>query len=367
MTPTLTAPGPLTYSEYFPIPMSFFQDIQQENFWSIGVRQFGNSIFHYRTLTEGARKDYNVTDEAEGKFKKSKAARFKERTNLKNDNRLNWKFRFDLKGLKAAINLTPDERIAMKFGQRLLLSSKMQQDFFNDVEEQEASIQSITDTITSATLAGNSPDNIRKTFLSIFTFTQQAIRNHERMVAGTISQENADGVAYSNRRAKLLAWNKGTRSFARQLVDADGGRNLDLNAEELQLELCRMALWYPTDAATKSGTDWLEILILQNARQALNSGNVQDCRNTCTRLLRENWRSLFADCAARAILFSLEKNVSEGWPGRVVELQAIAGILESLKAGAPAYWKDEVLALQAEVAGLIAPILAAPVPFSFSQ
>lgn len=367
MTPILTAPGPLTYNEYFPIPISFFQDIQQEHFWSIGVRQFGNSIFHYRTLNEGARKDYNVTDEAEGKFKKSKAARFRERTDPKNDKRLNWKFRFDLKGLKAAINLTPDERIVMKFGQRLLLNSKLQGDFWNDLEEQEASIQSITDTINSATLAGNSPDRIRQTFFSIFTFTQQAIRNHERMVAETISQENADGISYTNRRAKLLAWNKGTRSFVRQLVQADAGRNLNLRAEELLLEFCRIALWNPNDATTKSGNDWLEILILQNARQALNSGNVYDCRNTCIRLLRENWRSVFADCAARAILFTLEKNMSEGWSGRVAELQEIACILESLKAGAPEYWKDEVLALQTEVAGLIAPTVAASVPLGFQQ
>jgi hypothetical protein len=365
MTPTLTAPGPLTYNEYFPIPISFFQDIQQEDFWLIGVRKFGNSIFHYRTLSEGARKDYIVTDEAEGKFKKSKAARLKERTDIKNDNRLNWKFRFDLKGLKAGISLTPDERIAMKFGQRLLLSSKLQGDFWNDVEEQEASIQSITDTINSATVAGDSLDHIRQTFLSIFSFTQEAIRNHERMVAGTISQENSDGIAYSNRRAKLLAWNKGTRSFVRQLVDADAGRTLNLSAEELQLELCRMALWNPNDATTKSGNDWLEILILQNARQALNSGNVHDCRNTCIRLLRENWRSLFADCAAQAILFTLDRNVSGGWPGRVAELQAIADILESLKAGAPEYWKNEVLALQTEVARLIAPTITASVPLSF--
>ena len=303
MTPPLTAPGPLTYSEYFPIPISFFQDIQQEDFWSIGVRQSGNSIFHYRTLNEGARKDYNVTDEAEGKFKKSKAARFKERTDPKNDSRLNRKFRFDLKGLKAAMNLTPDERTAMVFGQRLLLSSKMQEDFWNDVEEQEASIRSITDTINPATLAGNSPDHIRQTFLSIFTFTQQAIHNHERMVAETISQ-NADGIAYPNRRAKLLAWNKGTRSFIRQLAQADAGRNLNLRAEELRLEFCRMALWNPNDATTKSGNDWLEILILQNARQALNSGNLYDCRNTCIRLLREDWRTAFADCGAGDSLYS---------------------------------------------------------------
>jgi hypothetical protein len=76
---------------------------------------------------------------------------------------------------------------------------------------------------------------------------------------------------------------------------------------------------------------------------------------------------VFADCAARAILFTLDRNVSGGWPGRVAELQAIAGILESLKAGAPVYWKDEVLALQTEVGVLNAPTFPAPVPLSFPQ
>jgi len=41
--------------------------------------------------------------------------------------------------------------------------------------------------------------------------------------------------------------------------------------------------------------------------------------------------------------------------------------LESLKAGAPEYWKDEVLALQTEVARLIAPTITASVPLSFPQ
>ena len=46
MPPTLTAPGPLTYNEYFPIPISFFQDIQQENFFAnFTVHEFEALLF----------------------------------------------------------------------------------------------------------------------------------------------------------------------------------------------------------------------------------------------------------------------------------------------------------------------------------
>jgi hypothetical protein len=43
----------------------------------------------------------------------------------------------------------------------------------------------------------------------------------------------------------------------------------------------------------------------------------------------------------------------EGWPDRFAEMRKIVGRLESLRADAPVYWIDEVLALQTEVAGLI--------------
>jgi DNA repair protein RadC len=81
----------------------------------------------------------------------------------------------------------------MEFGQRFLISSELLESFWTDVLQQETSIQSITNTVSSA-LQDNTPDHVRQVFMTIFTSTQQAIKNHERVIAGTISLENADGV-----------------------------------------------------------------------------------------------------------------------------------------------------------------------------
>lgn len=314
------------------------------------VRQFGNNVFHYRALKEGSRVNYTVTHIAQGKYKISDPVRFTEGDPLKI---VNGQFKYSVKGLRAAINLTPEERDALKFGQRLVTRSELQETFWTDAVEQQASIQNITHLTASTSQAVSTPDHVRQVYLAIFNSTQQAITSHERMIAGIMSQEATNDAIFSDRRKRLLAWNKGTRSFIRQLIRADAQNSLSLGAEELRMEQCRMALWNPNDENTRSGNDWLEITILQNARQVLRDNHPDQCKHLCTHLLGEDWRSVFAECAARTILFAVSKDVREGWADRFMDLQKITSILESLRAGAPAYWKNEVVALHTEVQRLL--------------
>jgi hypothetical protein len=241
----------------------------------------------------------------------------------------------------------------MEFGQRMLISSNLQEIFWNDSKQQKENIQNIINTIGSSARGVSTSYHLRQAFLIIHKFTQQAITNHERMVAGTASRENANSIIYTDRRANLLKCNESTRKFMRQLKQADVHRNLNLDVDELKMELCRMALWNPQNAATRYGNNWLEVTILQNARQALSMGNLDQCKDYCIRLLQEDWRSLFAECAAKSILFTLGKDVLEGWVERLAELQNVMVTLESLKAPAPAYWQNEMVALRAEAAGLV--------------
>jgi hypothetical protein len=174
------------------------------------------------------------------------------------------------------------------------------------------------------------------------------------MIAGIFSLENTNGLTYTDRRANLLAWNRGTRAFIRKLIEADAQGNLNLDADRLRMEQCRMALWNPSDVTTQTGNEFLEIQILQHARQALNTGDINQCRDFCTKLLREDWKSLFAEYAAKSILFTLDQDVYEGWSERYSGLQKALITLGSMKAFAPDYWKDGVMALGTEVTALIA-------------
>ncbi len=56
--PVLKNPGPSPDCEMFPTPISFYEDVHQEQFWSIAVRQFGHSIMKYRSATEGVYHPY---------------------------------------------------------------------------------------------------------------------------------------------------------------------------------------------------------------------------------------------------------------------------------------------------------------------
>lgn len=343
------------------MPISFYQDVQQEGFWSVIVRQFGNSIFRYRAVKEGFRISYKVIDPAKGKAKGSYSVRFTEEDALKV---LIGPFKSQVEGLRAAINLSPEERKAMEFGQKLLISSEMQDAFWSDSKQQNDNVQEIINLIGNAARHANTPYHIRQTFLAILKFTQQAITNHERIIAETTRQESANKFVYTDRRANLLKWNERTRMFLRQLNTADAQKNLNIDAEALRMELCRMALWNPKDTITQIGNNWFEILTLQHARQALSLGNLAQCRNYCTRLLQEDWISMFADCASKSILFCLDKDVFDGWADRSTELDCVMARLDNLRIASPAYWQDEVVALHTEVAGLIS-TRATPMQLSF--
>lgn len=71
--PTLIQPGPLDFEDRYPIPVSTFQDQQQEEFWAVGVRNFGHSLLYRKALTQGVRVNYNVTRDAANVYHRTTA------------------------------------------------------------------------------------------------------------------------------------------------------------------------------------------------------------------------------------------------------------------------------------------------------
>jgi hypothetical protein len=65
-TPILIWPAPNYFEDLYPMPVSIFQDIQQEDFWSVGVPSFGHSLFYLKALTQGTRVNYTVIRDAYG-------------------------------------------------------------------------------------------------------------------------------------------------------------------------------------------------------------------------------------------------------------------------------------------------------------
>ena len=344
-TPILKDPGPYTYNEHFPIPISFYQDIQQEDFWTV-VRQYGNQVFQFRALNEGARVQYTVTDAVEGWYKEGAPSRFTETDHAKI---LSGKFKASVTlSIAAAMNLSQQEREAMKFSIALANSADAQELFWNETIKQVNAVQGVKNVIAYAAQNPGDPRiNDR-----IFNLTAHAITHHGQMIINLRAQEDSNGTVYTDRRKNLLSWNEGTRSFIRQLVRAVGAvaqGTFDNVKEELRLEQCRMYLWDPADLSTQSGKNWLEFQILQAARQAKAADDKELCRTYCNRLIAEDWRSVFGECSARALLFALDKDVNDGFAGRLAELQSVADVIVKVLASAPPFWKTEIAALQTDV------------------
>ena len=340
-TQILKDPGPYTYNEYFRIPISFYQDIQQEDFWTV-VRQYGNRVFHYRSLNEGSRVQYTVQDAVQGWFKTTALGRFNEKDPAKI---LNTQFRADVRGLAAAINLNFIERDALKFGIALVNSADAQEQFWNFSVEQVKATQGVKNTIA---YAAQNP-GVPQIYESIFDLIAQSIAHHGKMIINLRAQEDAKQTVYTDRRENLLTWNQGTRSFVRQIVRIDTQGTFNSVKEELKLEQCRMFLWDPANLSTRSGMNWLEFQILQATRDAMAKDDKDVCRTYCNRLISEDWRSLFGELWARSLRFALDKDENAGYAGRLAELQNVANVLVKVLENAPPFWKNEVVALQTDV------------------
>lgn len=54
----LTRPPLEQYISFYPIKASLFEDVQQQSFWDVAVRQYGFDVFHKRSLQVGAQTYY---------------------------------------------------------------------------------------------------------------------------------------------------------------------------------------------------------------------------------------------------------------------------------------------------------------------
>ena len=118
----LINPTPMDHQVLFPVPIGFFEDMQQQQFWDVGVRAFGQQFLHYRSVREGCRVDLSVEyDQQKQSF------RAKERSKNRVTEALPFEaqsegLRERLSILERMIQLTPDQKMARNFGQVGLFS-----------------------------------------------------------------------------------------------------------------------------------------------------------------------------------------------------------------------------------------------------
>ncbi len=252
----LINPGVQMFDEMFPIPVSFYQDVQQEEFWSVAVRAYGHGILHYRSLKQGSRVKHSLNP-ITNKLKEHPAVRF----NLTDHTfpALNNQFIDAFETLRTAISLTPEERQAMQLGRAFLISARTEDQFWNSTASQATLVQIAMRLMKDADQLPTTDDSRKYVFETLLNYMIDATSYHEIQIAAIQSLETTNNTTYPDRRAALKSWNRGTRVFIRNLKSVDHINIIDVELPLLNLEICRMVLYNPSDPTQQTTEEFIEM------------------------------------------------------------------------------------------------------------
>jgi hypothetical protein len=326
-TITLINPEPFDHQIQYPVPVTFYQDVQQEDFWEVGVRIFGYTLLHYRSLREGCRVNYHVNfDNERQKFAWKRVGRSRVAGHLPFET-VSETFRDTVSELETMMSLTPYQRAGRNFGQAILRSSQEEDAFWTNSSLQQISVQEIFNHIARAP---SSDEERAKLFMSLTNLISDAGNFHKTMIASVVASEEINGSSYIDRRKSLLIWNREMRNFMRQFqallsVEYEIGHTVRLHKDQIAFELCRMMLWSP-QSDVHSVADSNEYAALQNAR---NTPLI--CRQICCQLLADDRSSIFSRCCAEIMICALDSNEDLGGTERCKVLTKHMETLSSLR------------------------------------
>ena len=292
----------------FPIPVSTYEDVQQEDFWEVGIRQYGFQLLHVaRQAQRGGRLI-------------SRAGGFDDRgypLQVTSDNTTVipyvapefYRFRETVESYKNIMNMNPDHRAAYDFGMRMLQSAQLRDQFWIQVDV-------VTDAVTGILNSMSNPDNIntiehrRQMLEEQFNFLQCAREAHQTMIIRMLEAEGVNEAIYTERRRDLINWNRGTRIFVKEFIkglqshgnlgDTTADQDI-LHREAICIEICRMMLCSPDGNGTTDQVELAEVAALQKAQTEFNCADFAGCIAACAQLVQLDASSLFADACAHLL------------------------------------------------------------------
>ncbi|TVY83745.1 hypothetical protein LSUE1_G001148 [Lachnellula suecica] len=275
-TPILTDPPSINYQNFFPIKVTTIEDAHQEEFWDVAVRQFGFKALHTRSLKAGA--IVHVKDQSNNS---------NPRRHTMSDNAASLIFPANavtpIPTPEELLSMTPLERASSNYARRLVQSAKYEEDYIEDVTKVLSEAKKIVSAIASDT-TGTVPYQTRQHLTT-------AIKYHLKARTSLILSEATDGIEYTDRRARLLRWNKNVRTFIRGLDPADSTGPQEL----YDLERARMSLSHPQNTATEAA----ELATLQHAISLLQTNQHFSCHEACTAIIEDKGRSNSIEAGAR--------------------------------------------------------------------
>ncbi|KAA8569820.1 hypothetical protein EYC84_002163 [Monilinia fructicola] len=263
--PVLIDPPISNYSDFYPIGVQFYEDVQNQDFWDLMVRGFGGRIFQYRTSKHGTRVTYDERRAQGGPFLVLKRDRLDPNLHapyVAEDELLS----SSIVGIKAQTTHTPTEKRLLGFVMKLVESARTGRDFWTTVDRQLQSVRDIIEILVRS--YNNEQKGLDKDLGLLTTSIREVVEllvaaaaNHEKMVGLLLERQRkhedveGGGVEGSGEdifaKQALLAWNRGTRGFNREILDKFGAQfkfgelGRKLNVSYNILEKCQAVLFSP--------------------------------------------------------------------------------------------------------------------------
>jgi hypothetical protein len=351
-TKVLIQPSPSDHAIRYPIPVTFYQDVQQHEFWDVGVRTFGFHLLHYRSVREGRRINYRH-----------------------NFNWITWEhvhslvggpvrlsggdqpfpaisagFEIKLRHFETALRSTPFQREAIGFGRDMVRSAQEEHAFWANYTKQEERVKQI---FVQAARPRAIDDEPLELLTIMTTLISEASYFHSTMVRSIIDSEKASGITNDDRRLRILELDRGCRRCIRDVLDnctpsTDRAQMVKLEDLVGNLESCRMSLWSPINSLAEA-QDHREYTEILSAEQ-----NDLRRRENCNRILGDSGSSVFARCCANIMICSIDFDKIDAWKERRDILAQQITTLEELQKLKIADWEAPIeawgtLAMQAQV------------------
>ncbi|CZT45350.1 uncharacterized protein RSE6_05653 [Rhynchosporium secalis] len=305
--PILIDPPLSQIQTFYPIKAEFFENMQQEEFWSACINVFGWSALHARNLQQGTtvkympglpqnRRSAKVVDSVDRFFAPNSRIRDLNITLAEYAN-------------QNSGTMTGVQRRNIQIGRKIVAHSVYEGNFWLQTVEMREFLDAVADSMEYVA-KGRSQAERRQALDEICAFLETAETKH--IVAIRTLRKLDRTLQRQNRLDDLLSWNRGARIYAKGCFDliSDDGAYMEKGTiiqRREAFEYCRMLLFAPTDTTTVPGYGEHPIILALD--QNIQLGQVDLCRANLIELARVANGSMYVEAVGLAFeseLVSLE-------------------------------------------------------------
>ncbi|RDL37666.1 uncharacterized protein BP5553_05099 [Venustampulla echinocandica] len=285
----------------YPVRVSFYEEIHQEEFWDIGVRQFGFHLFNNRNLRVGIRQELDVTWTGE---------REPDIFDADSAPEMVASFRILSRELLQAelLGLSPLQRKAQLLARSFLQSTIIENSFLQHSEQAATNMRHIMAEASTQGQYGNIMAQQKR-------YIMEALKSHGIAAKSLANLQKANGTLYPDRRHNLLHWNKGMRTYLNEVENIMRANTpaatpeRPLREELSMLERCRMSIVCPPDSEIP--IEEIEDKRLGPAFHANTVGNKLLCLQLCSDITQEPSCTLLDACLARLLAAAVNSSISK--------------------------------------------------------